>query len=217
MATAVDICNMALARLGDAAGVVSISPPDASVQAEYCSIFYPLALSEALDQHNWTFATRRDVLIQVTPETTKYKYAFALPSDFIRLIELTLIAGVTPAAEPWFTWAQQPTNQPQITSYAIETLDTGLLVLYCDVLSVELCYVAATTNTATFSPSFTQYLSVLLAHHLAGPIIKGDVGVTAADKLYQTALKLKVIAVNKDGQNYKSQYSPYPPLIQSRF
>ena len=45
MASEVEICNLALARLGDAATVVSIDPPEGSAQAEHCAMFYrPLRL-----------------------------------------------------------------------------------------------------------------------------------------------------------------------------
>ena len=38
MSSDVDICNLALARLGDEANIVSISPPDQSAQAGYCCL-----------------------------------------------------------------------------------------------------------------------------------------------------------------------------------
>ena len=48
MSTPVDICNLALARLGDEANVQSISPPDGSTQAALCAQFYPIARDTAL-------------------------------------------------------------------------------------------------------------------------------------------------------------------------
>ena len=59
MASEVEICNLALARLGDAATVVSIDPPEGSAQAEHCAMFYPMARDTLLAQHPWGFAQRR--------------------------------------------------------------------------------------------------------------------------------------------------------------
>ncbi len=54
----VQICNLALAKLGDVAQVTSISPPDGSMQATYCALFYGQALAVLLDKYAWTFAVR---------------------------------------------------------------------------------------------------------------------------------------------------------------
>ena len=43
MASAVDICNLALSHLGDTATVASLDPPEGSAQAEHCARFYPVA------------------------------------------------------------------------------------------------------------------------------------------------------------------------------
>ena len=47
MATEVDICNIALAHLGDDATIASLSPPEGSAQAEKAARFYPIA------RNNW--------------------------------------------------------------------------------------------------------------------------------------------------------------------
>ena len=65
MASEVDICNLALAHLGDSATVASINPPEGSAQAEMCQRFYPIARDSLLEMHNWGFATRRKALAQL--------------------------------------------------------------------------------------------------------------------------------------------------------
>lgn len=62
MASAVDICNLALARLGDSATVASIDPPEGSAQSEHCARFYPLARRQIFEAHNWSFLIRREKL-----------------------------------------------------------------------------------------------------------------------------------------------------------
>ena len=51
MPSAVTICNLALAHLGDSATVSSIDPPEGSAPAEHCARFYPVALGLLLEAH----------------------------------------------------------------------------------------------------------------------------------------------------------------------
>ena len=57
--TAVSICNLALARLGDAT-IESLD--DATAQAEYCNLFYAQTRDEVLRSHPWNFAIARKAL-----------------------------------------------------------------------------------------------------------------------------------------------------------
>ena len=58
MATEVDICNLALAHLGDDATIASLSPPEGSAQAEKAARFYPIARNTLLEMHTWNFASK---------------------------------------------------------------------------------------------------------------------------------------------------------------
>lgn len=66
MTTNVDICNMALANIGEAPNITAISPPDGSAHADLCALWLPKAREAVLEMHNWTFAARRAVLEPVT-------------------------------------------------------------------------------------------------------------------------------------------------------
>jgi hypothetical protein len=78
-------------------------------------------------------------------------------------------------------------------------------VLYTNVETAVLRYIADVDDTTKFSPSFTACLARLLASYLAGPIIKGETGanVGAAQlKLfageYATATKLNANVGKRD-------------------
>ena len=43
MASAVEICNLALSFLGDSGGVATINPPDGTTVSKMCAIFSPIA------------------------------------------------------------------------------------------------------------------------------------------------------------------------------
>ena len=66
MATEVDICNLALAHLGDDATIASIKPPEGSAQAEKAARFYPIARDTLLDMHTWNFAMKRATIPSVS-------------------------------------------------------------------------------------------------------------------------------------------------------
>lgn len=184
MASDVDICNLALAHLGDEAAVSSINPPDQSAQAAYCSKFYPLALSMVLTDHDWQFSTRRVLLAQLTKTDSLWQYAYTLPSDFMNVSALFASTAIDDLNG-------QPSTGSQV-AYTIETDSNGNQVLYTNQYSPLLKYSAYLTNTASFSPGFVEALSWRLAAYLAGPVLKGDVGVTASKtcmQMYAIALK----------------------------
>jgi hypothetical protein len=201
MATsAVDICNLALAHLGDSANITSISPPDNSVQANYCSLFYPLALAAALDEHTWRFATRRVTLATRTNDASdEWDYCYVVPSDLVSIVELKS-AGV----------------DQQLIQYSQEIASDNAQVLYCNVTPVTLYYVSSSVLSLHFTPAFVQYLAALLASHLAGPMLKGDVGVNASNKLLSLAMQLKERAIERDGQSVRVVVDHVPATHAAR-
>jgi hypothetical protein len=192
MITQAQICNLALAKLGDVARVVSIDPPDGSMQGNYCAIFYPQALSVLLSKHAWSFATQTVALAQATTNNNPlWNYAFILPTDYYDLIELRAGAGAPAVLSPYLT--QTPFNPDQCMEYEIQA---G--VLYCNDATAVLIYISANYITeGYFLPLFVEALAVLLSGYLAGPLLKGDVGVAAQNKqmqLFTLALRLAVEA-----------------------
>ena len=87
MSSEVDICNLALSRLGDDASVASINPPEGSSQAEHCAQFYPIARNSMLQGHDWNFATRRETLALLSGvDTFNWSYAYARPANSLRIL-----------------------------------------------------------------------------------------------------------------------------------
>lgn len=180
MSSVVDICNLALAHLGDVAQVASITPPDGSAQSAHCARFYPIARDEVLEAHAWHFATTRAVLADTTAVYSPpgdWLYSYALPSMFLRAL------AVLPEAA-----ADDADGAP----YQIEVIEDGTTkVLYTNVPVATLRYVRGVTDPTRFSPMFVSALSRLLASYLAGPIIKGQRGTAVAKdqlQLYRATL-----------------------------
>lgn len=155
MASAVDICNIALANIGEKANLSSISAPYESPNAERCARFYPIARDAALCKGAWTWSTTRVALSSTTPavESGEYPYAFAMPSDYLRVLAV-LPDGATDEINDGL-------------DYIIEGD-----VLFTTVDVVYLRYTQRITNVNKFNPLFVHAVASLLASYLAGNLTK---------------------------------------------
>ena len=184
MASVVDICNLALAHLGDNATIASIDPPEGSVQAEHCARFYPIARDTLLEMHNWGFASRRIVPAELTSNWPEWKYAYQIPQNTVNIV-----AVLPPDAQDDYSTRWAPTDAPWTNyspvvaagryvpqPYSLESLDDGTLIVYTNQKDAVIRYTAQVTDPTKFTPLFIITLSWHLASMLAGPVIKGDMG-----------------------------------------
>jgi hypothetical protein len=157
MASVVDICNLALAHIGDEATVSSISPSDGSAQADHCVRYYPIARDVLLEMHDWNFARRR-VALAVTANTppAKWAYEYAYPNSCIRLLAVLGEDGDEHAPRQFMQGTDASGNK------VIWTHEENATVLYTH----------AITDTTKFTALFVSALSWLLASYLAGAITK---------------------------------------------
>lgn len=201
MATAVDICNVALSRLGDRASLTSIDPPEGSMQADNCARFYPMARDSALEHCHWTFARTRAPLAQVnTPVFSYWQYVYALPADFLRLAGV-LSQGCT-----------LPFGSVTLVPYFLATLPNGERVLATNQPNAWLDYSRRVVDPALFPPLFASAVSYLLASHLAGPLIKGVAGARTMAAMQQAyaveVAKAAVADANQDTLSHASAHTP---------
>jgi hypothetical protein len=192
MTTQIDICNLALAKLGDEAVLSSVSPPFQSMQAQYCALFYPQALNVLLQKHAWGFATVTAALVQASANSNPlWVYAYTLPADYFNLITVR-----QPEALPLcYGGSHGPFNLDQFVEYDIQA---G--VLYCNIAEAVLVYVSNGFEATTDFPAlFVEALAWLLASMLAGPMLKGDVGASAAQRMTQMFGSALVAATEAEG------------------
>ena len=114
MTTQVQICNLALAKLGDEAQVSSVAPPDGSMQAAYCALFYPQALAVLLTKHDWSFAT-------VTAPTSATANVVSGGGSGVAGVTVDNVTGITPGM-----WAVG-SNLPLGTTVSSVTPGSNLL------------------------------------------------------------------------------------------
>lgn len=185
MSSEVDICNLALAHLGNVANVASISPPEQSIEASLCAVFYPIARDSLLEMHPWGFATKRVALAALTETWPEWDYAYMQPSDAVNIIavlsndavdDYVTTNGQTSLSTNYALGGGSYVPQP----FSCEVDSSGNQVILTDQANAVLRYSAIVTDTTSFSPLFINALSWHLASMLAGPLIKGDAGAQVA-------------------------------------
>ena len=191
MATEIDICNLALAHLGDDATIASLSPPEGSAQAEKAARFYPIARNTLLELHSWSFASKRGNLALTTNSLDQWDYAYAAPADM-----MSPVAIISPSSQNDYATRMSAGDTPGgITSNYAPTIVAGQYtpqqfavegdLIYTNQEDAMLRYQAYITDPSLFSPLFVITLSWHLASMLAGPVIKGDQGAAEAKRCTQ--------------------------------
>lgn len=201
MASAVDICNLALSHLGDEATVSSINPPEGSAQAEHCARFYPIARDATLERHAWSFATRRVALAQLTTTVDSWQFAYREPAGLIRPLAL-----LTPDA----------TDDTRSENYLRESDGQG--IIYTNVEDAALRYIERVVDTTKYPPLCVTAISVLLGAYLAGPLLKGKAAVQARRALLQEFEATLSLAGASDanGQHASRRLSYRPQWVSDR-
>lgn len=84
ISTWVDVCNRALAKIGN---VTISSLTEGSDAQKYCSLFLPEVIAETLDRFDHQ-ATIKELELALDTETPllDYAYQYKLPADFLRMI-----------------------------------------------------------------------------------------------------------------------------------
>lgn len=230
MSSVVDICNLALSHIGEEANVTSIDPPEGSTYAQYCATYYPIARDTLLQDNSstWNFATTRVVLAELNMPYTQYKYAYALPSDYFRVIALIPNNSasdynyVFPTNQtvhnldtelPYSAMGSNYAPQP----YTIETdYQTGTKVLYTNQKIAMLRYTRSIEDSSMFPPLVVLTISYLLASMLAGPIIKGKDGIAVSLDCLQKAEMFKNKAIASDANDSNEKVDHIVPWLAVR-
>ena len=180
MSSVIDICNIALANLGDDATIASIDPPEGSPQAEHCAIFYPIARDMVIEAHPWVFATKRIAGAELTSETTTWSYAYARPADALRILAVLPSDATSDISYMPPGSGIAATTSP--VEYTCETLESGAQVIYTDQSNAQIQYLARIDDTSLFSPTVTLAIAAQLSSFLAGPVVKGTDGANEAQR-----------------------------------
>lgn len=198
----VDIVNMALAHLGDAANVSTIDPSDGSAQADAAARVYSQIRDWLLERFAWKFALRRATLALRSGVTVgSWDYVYAEPSNCLRL--LSILPGTY-------------TSDDDGVEYDTETASDGQGIILTDATDAVARFIVRVTDPGKFSPGFTEALSWYLAASLAGPIIKGETGRAEAIRCLQMAAMAFASATGLSANQARKRLEHVPAFIAAR-
>lgn len=150
--TEAELCNLALAHIGERQYLNSLD--EASAQARACKVLYATNRDALLELIRWKFATRRSVLALTTEKRSGWAYAYALPADCL-------------APRFIYPGSRNPRSQLRVP-FDVELSDSGnSMLLLTDWATPELVYTRKATNVAQFHATFVEALSWRLAVGLA--------------------------------------------------
>lgn len=143
MASDVDICNVALGKLG-AARISSIDNPQTDNE-ELCSLFYPIVLNLMLERRDWTFLMKRAVNSTPLTDAPEWGYdkAFLKPNKTFRVIDVRKNGFDRVASS--FQWR----------------LESDLIV--CDASTIYVRYISSDISTSNLSGVFVMAFATRLA------------------------------------------------------
>lgn len=180
--TEVDLCNQALANVGQTQFISSLSA--ASTPAQLCAVLYPQCRDVLLELYDWQFARWHAQLSLYTSTQTRdgWQYYYNLPFNFLaaRYVWAGVrpgapLATISPVANPWVSlWTGMPfSGFAQKVSFGLELSDDGTTnILGTDQQNAELIYTSQVTTVAAFRPLFKEAIVTRLTAKLWLSLVK---------------------------------------------
>lgn len=161
MASVIQICNMALSRVGNSNPIASLT--EASTQARQCNTHYEQCRDEVIQAFPWGFASKRVALALIDEElVTNWTYCYAYPSDCLRVFSI-VAAGL-----------RNPTLAQSVQYEVANYLDAK--VILTDEPDAEVFYASRVTDPALFPPLVVKSIAALMASRIALPITGKPMG-----------------------------------------
>lgn len=185
-ASSISICSNALVLLG--ADTIS-SFSDGTDRANALANLYPFSREEVLRAHPWNCATRRAILPPMsTPPLFDFQYAFQLPGDWLRTIQVGKL------------------DCP--IEYTIE----GKQIL-CDVSALPFVYVWRNETESSWDASLVSVMTYYMKAAMAYWVTQSSTQAQTAAQEFLTVLKQ---AKSINGQDEGPQTLGDFPLLQAR-
>ena len=202
----VDLCNLALMRLGNSETIDTLD--DEKTTAKLCKALYRHVWDCVLRVHPWGFATRRAALVAASaPAPTNWAFSYAVPADcaFARSI---VVPGL------------RAPRLSQATPFEIGRDADGAVCVFTDQADAELVYTAkvdpAFTAPEVFAwedPLFNNAFAARLAWELAPSLGKTGEMAERAQRAYLAALSEAQARDMSEGQGGED---PEPDFLACR-
>lgn len=214
--TVVNICNLALSRIGEEASISSIERPGDDIHAQICARMYPMALGTLLDKHNWAFATKRATMAKLANfDASPWQYSYAFPNDCRRIIDL---APQEPEVRETIPVRNLPplfSRKPKAVEFEVVNAGGTIAVLTnCENPTAR--YIIKNPPPSFFTDSFVDALAWLLASHLSGQAVRGESGFNYAGYCYKYFLMAYDVAAKQDASQTRRYARYVPENIRSR-
>jgi hypothetical protein len=196
-----DICNLALAELG--ARRITSYESDTTVEAKACRLHLDHVIDTLLERHQWNHATKHDTLSKLsTVPNPEWTEAYQLPSDFIRLIRVSVGSSLN-----------------SLQNFALEGRNI-LTIGEGDTLPIV--YVSNDIPVAQWSPLFIDAVVYKLAAKIAGDVTQNpSLADGALNKLESLALPVAQTADARQtlsGENFgPAHMAAQSPLVRARY
>lgn len=188
--TAVELCNRALAMVGESPFVTSIAPPDDTKAAKLCQKFWPHVLEEVTQGHEWGWATKRIALTEVVDGGNDFwRYCYEEPAGMMRAIEML------PKGAP--DGFRDHTGNRILFRREVDA--DGVPRLWSNLPEAWLRYSVYVTEPNLLDPWAQEACVMLLASKLAGAIMQGKEGQQAMLTYAQAAQAAIARAKANDG------------------
>lgn len=190
MTTKVELWNLALGHIR-AAPVQSDT--ETSVPAQYCRQLYQMCLDAVLTRAPWTFSTAWASLAQLTMTPVGWAYAYAAPTEFLRVWGVSVECGPAPSTKA------SEKEQPFALEYDPAT-NSRILLTQVPIAAAQIGY---RVDVSLLPPDAVLAVSHLLARYLSVPLAGAEAGAKLMgdqNKLYEDAF-LRATAIDATQRN----------------
>lgn len=175
MASKIEICNRALSKLG-ADRIVSLDDDVKASRAMKSA--WNIVLDSELRDHTWNFSVKRTSLPALSEsQTWGYSYKYALPSDFLKLLE---IRDLYPNAN---------VQDYRTTVSPLWQVEGGVIMTDVEA-PLYIRYVGRVEDTSLFDASFIEAMACRLAAETAVELTDNGSRREFAWKEYERAVRM---------------------------
>lgn len=212
MTSQIDVCNLALARIGHGSSIAALT--EASAEAAACSLSWPTVLDMLLAAHPWSWARREQALPLLAAAAgtsdnpsgsgpvppTPWHYQYAMPPACLTVREIKQAVPGGP-------------DIPFLLSGAEDAQGNPLRILLTDQPQATLIYTARVQSVVMWSPHFVGAMVTALAAAIV-QTLTGDRVLAAA--LSKEAAEALIRARVADGTEDRASIAGVPDWLKVR-
>lgn len=193
MASVVQICNIALTRIGQSKLIDSLA--ERSVAAEMCTLHYEACRDEVLRDFDWPFAEARVALAGIGQPPSNWTFRYRLPDNCLKARSIAV-----PGTD-------YPTSEQRIPFKVVYA--SGGKAVVTNQEAAELIYTVKVEDSSYFDPLFVSALAWRLAAELAMPLTAKPDNYAAAMRNYKLAVSPAQAVSFNEGQGEPEHISEF--------